>query len=354
VLVYIRHGEHVKSKLDNRTRINFEIKRVISSAFFCGLTAVTLLVQLVTAEDLLPNGNDMRAQNLRGRMLSKEDRYLYQGDNDLRFTPVQVEGGSKIVLIAPSEWSDVAEDVSTEIKATHRQLVALFGSVPPFRSSVRLLSDSQFYDLTGAPAWTNAMFFRGEIIIPLAHGEPIDLENLQRSVKHEYSHAVFASLSGGAIPGWLDEGLAQWLEGDENPALRRTLKSYLRSSEPVPMSLLQGGFTKLPQKMVPAAYAQSLLAVQALLKAYGVESISSYLALLKRNVSSGTAFEAAFKISEEEFELRLGDALRVWSGRRIGYKTRMVVRGDVARGKGTDTARAIGDSNTRLMPSTLR
>jgi hypothetical protein len=232
----------------------------------------------------------------------------------LRFTPVTMSDGSRLTLIAPSQWSDLASEISAELVRAHQQLTDLFGSAPPFRSSVRLLDEPTFYELTGAPGWTNAMFFRGEIIIPLATNEPIDLDNLQRSVKHEYSHAVFSALSGGFIPGWLDEGLAQWIEGEENPALRNSLRSYLMTGAPVPLSLLQGGFTKLAPRMVPAAYAQSLIAVQALLKAYGIDRISDYLRLLREQVSKEEAFVTAFGISEGDFELRLDETLRSWAG----------------------------------------
>lgn len=158
------------------------------------------------------------------------------------------------------------------------------------------------------------MFFRGEIIIPLSTKGPIDLDNLHRSVKHEYSHAVLSALSGGFIPGWLDEGLAQWLEGEENPALRSSLRSYLLKAAPVPLSLLQGGFTKLSPRMVPAAYAQSLIAVQALLKAYGIDPISKYLQMLREQVSKEEAFTTTFGISERDFEARLDETLRSWAG----------------------------------------
>jgi hypothetical protein len=346
----------VTTKLTNKSSRELTTKGSLSAILVGAIAIVAVLMRLGVAQENGSKTEDIRAQNLHGRLLSKEEqRNVNNGiDNNVRFTPIHVEEGINITLIAPSEWSDVAEDVSAEIKATHRQLIALFGSIPAFRSSVRLLNESQFYDLTGAPAWTNAMFFRGEIIIPLTYGEPIDLENLQRSVKHEYSHAVFSSLSGGAIPGWLDEGLAQWLEGDENPALRRTLKSFLRNSDPVPMRLLQGGFTKLPHRMVPAAYAQSLLAVQALLKAYGVESIGMYLALLKRKVSTGAAFKAAFRISEDEFELRLSDALKVWAGRRESYQSRLAMRGDSPRGNSIKNTKVAKNRDTQLMSPVLR
>lgn len=193
-------------------------------------------------------------------------------------------------------------------------MLSLFGSIPPFRSSVRLLDEQTFYEFTGAPAWTNAMFFRGEIIIPISSSDEIDIENLRRSVKHEYSHAILSALSGGTIPGWLDEGLAQWIEGEENPALRRTLRVYLSHSDPIPLSLLQGGFTKLTPRMVPAAYAQSLLAVQTLLKAYGIEQIAYYLTLLRKGVGLQVSFKAAFGLSENHFEQRLHETLRSWAG----------------------------------------
>lgn len=232
----------------------------------------------------------------------------------LRFTPVTMSDGSRLTLIAPSTWSDIVEEISLELTSTHQQLTTLFGTIPAFRSSVRLLDEPSFFELTGAPKWTNAMFFRGEIVIPLSTTEPVDMDNLRRSVKHEYSHAVFSALSGGLIPGWLDEGLAQWIEGEENPALRNSLRSYLTKADPVPLALLQGGFTKLAPRMVAAAYAQSLIAVQALLKAYGVESIGDYLRLLKESVGKEAAFEVAFGLSERDFEARLNSTLRSWSG----------------------------------------
>jgi hypothetical protein len=250
-----------------------------------------------------------------GSSLPPRARYsLPTSESTLQFTPVNLGDGSRLTLISPSSWSDISKEISGELTTTHQQLTSLFGSVPAFRTAVRLLDEQSFYKLTGAPSWTNAMFYRGEIIIPLSTSETIDLDNLHRSVKHEYSHAVLSALSGGSIPGWLDEGLAQWIEGDENPALRNTLRVYLNRADPIPLKLLQGGFTKLTPKMVPAAYAQSLLAAQALLKVYGIEKIGIFLGLLRNQISKDSAFETSFGLSEREFEERLGSTLRAWAG----------------------------------------
>jgi hypothetical protein len=231
----------------------------------------------------------------------------------LRFTPMDLSNGSKLTLISPSRWSDLAEDLAQSLHDAHDEYTALFSDIPAFKSSIRLMDEQAFYELTGAPSWTNAMFFRGEIIIPLSETQPVDLENLQRSVKHEFTHAVLSSMSGGQIPGWLDEGVAQWAEGYEHPALREALRKWLQKNEPVPLNLLQGGFTKLDPAMVPSAYAESLLASKAMIQAFGFRKIGAYLALLRKGVEKPLAFEVTFGLSLEEFEEKLGDSLKTWA-----------------------------------------
>jgi len=262
-----------------------------------GVQVLSLCVRFAIADSLTPE---------RARMAAVE------GDS-LRFTPVNMNDGSRLTLISPKHWSDIADEVTQEVTETHRELTGMFGTIPPFRSSIRLMDEQSFYELTGAPGWTNAMFFRGEIIIPLAKHQPVDLENIHRSVKHEYTHAVLSALSRGRIPGWIDEGLAQWIEGDENPALRATLKNYLQKNEPVPLHLLQGGFTKLESRMVPAAYAQSLLAMQAVVQTYGLTKITAYLQLLREDYDRALAFETAFDMTQEEFERHLRATLKTWA-----------------------------------------
>lgn len=244
----------------------------------------------------------------RARYASPDEQGSY-----LRFTPLALANGSKLTVISPSRWSDLAEDLAESLHDAHEEYTELFSEIPAFSSSIRLMDEESFYELTGAPSWTNAMFFRGEIIIPLSEKEPIDLENLHRSVKHEFTHAVLSAMSGGQIPGWIDEGIAQWAEGYEHPALRDALRKWLNTNEPVPLSLLQGGFTKLDPLMVPSAYAESLLASKAMIQAFGFKKIGAYLTLLKKGVEKHLAFEASFGLSEEEFETKLSETLKTWA-----------------------------------------
>jgi hypothetical protein len=223
-------------------------------------------------------------------------------------------------MISPSKWSDVADELLSTLSETHTQYAALFGSVPAFSTSIRLMDDVAFYELTGAPTWTNAMFFRGQIIIPINPAQPIDLENIHRSVRHEYTHAVVSAISGGRSPGWLDEGIAQWAEGIQNPALKPALRSWLKSNEPVPLRFLQGGFTKLNPAMVPAAYAQSLFAAESVMQVYGFRKITQYLVNLRSGLDKSEAFHLGFGISDQQFELRLGMTLKKWASGDTGHK----------------------------------
>lgn len=221
-------------------------------------------------------------------------------------SPIDLAGGAKLTLISPKAWEPLAHRISRDIKDAHQYFTHIFGEIPPFETSVRLLEQKTFYALTGAPTWTNAMFYRGQIIIPLSTSEPIDYENIYRSVRHEFSHAVNGALTRNRCIGWLDEGLAQLEEGPENPLLLQALKDWMRDNRPVPFRLLQGGFTKLDTAMVPAAYAQSLVAANSLVRGFGYGRLRRYFDALRDGADKSDAFRESFGLSEAVFEQRLG------------------------------------------------
>ncbi len=231
----------------------------------------------------------------------------------LRYAPLSLPGGAHLTLISPQQWSPLADKLSQKLTDLHDYFTSVFGTIPPFTTSIRLMDNEVFYRETGAPEWTNAMYYRGQIIIPLTANEPIDMQNMNRSIRHEYAHAVIAALSKGKCPGWLDEGLAQWAEGKENPALKPALVNWLESRRPVPLSLLQGGFTKLQSDMVPAAYAQSLFAANTLISTYGLSRIREYFDNLSVGDSKKRAFEHNFHLSETRFEQKLGKVMKSWA-----------------------------------------
>ena len=250
-------------------------------------------------------------QESRGRLAPPPGSIKSAGS--LSQSPITLIGGSTLTLVSPPEWQSLGRELTSALQKTHAHFQNLVGEIPAFSTSLRLMGEETFYLGTGAPRWTNALFFRGQILIPLSKDSLQDLDNVTRSMQHEYTHAIVNALSGGRCPGWLDEGIAQWAEGAENPALRPALADYLRRSPPVPLSLLQGGFTKLETNMVAAAYAQSLLLARSVLDSFGFPALRSYLNKLRQGYDKNVAFIGAFGLSESQFEIRVGMQLKDWA-----------------------------------------
>ncbi|NLF24578.1 MAG: hypothetical protein GX589_02825 [Deltaproteobacteria bacterium] len=245
------------------------------------------------------------------------DALKRQGNNafslrELHSVPVTLPNDTQVILIAPTAWRGLNHTLAELIKSEHAHFSHLLGPIPQFDLTVMLMEEEAFFKLTRAPRWTNALYFKGRITIPLAAKGELDQTNLMRAVKHEFAHAVINAFSRGRCPGWLDEGLAQWAEGPENPALRPALAQWLKSRGPVPLNLLQGGFTKLDLAMVPAAYAQSLFITKLIIRSFGFKVISKYLEELRREADQSIAFKKSFGFNEQHFERMAGLALSDW------------------------------------------
>lgn len=196
---------------------------------------------------------------------------------------------------------------------TYEELKQKFQTAPTRKVVLRFISPRDFRRSTGAPEWTSAMFYRGEITIPFSEKKMLNMEELTLSLRHEYVHAVIAELSGSRAPAWLDEGVAQIIEGPANPIFGSALRRHISRKDALPLRSLHQGFTKLEKELVPVAYAQSLFVAKYLEKRFGWEALMNYFAYLKSRLSYPLAFELAFGKSIEDFEVELNRELRVWA-----------------------------------------
>ena len=193
------------------------------------------------------------------------------------------------------------------------ELSRIFDYQPRHKVVLRFLSPDEFHKYTGSPSWTSAMFFNGEITIPIDKTQKVRLHILKRALRHEYVHAVIAEMSKNKCPAWLDEGIAQLIEGHPNSLLGPALRNWISEDSPLPLAWLDNGFTTLDDQVVPAAYAQSLFATRTLVNSHGMSSLKNYLTLLANDNDNETAFKLAFGKSIEEFEKQLGPQIRRWA-----------------------------------------
>ncbi len=237
----------------------------------------------------------------------------WANDREVRAS-VSLGHSGTLEIISPSSRQDIANLITDSLLQAQAEMFTLLGTAIPIQTSVHLLHEETFFSVTKAPKWTNALFVNGKILIPLMK-KGVDRDSITRSARHEFFHAVTHELTRGRLQGWLDEGLAQWFEGPKLSVLDVILRKWLVVEDPIPLSLLQGGFTRLETKKVAAAYAQSLYASEFLVSRFGMTALRNYLLLLGTDVSRDKAFKNSFGVTETQFELLLNNSLAEYKNR---------------------------------------
>jgi hypothetical protein len=222
-----------------------------------------------------------------------------------------ISPSSNLTIEGPADAVNIVNLVAAGIKETHLAFEEKLAYVPSLDITIKLVSMQEFHTEFDLPSWTNAIYFKGEIILPIASGDTrLDIPELTRSVRHEYVHALINRLGNGKVPGWLDEGLAQWTEGNVHSSLPKIFRTWLSQNSLLPFGSLSKGFTQLPPKVVPVAYAQSLYATRELIRCHGFNRLTQYLEKLRKGSTHGEAFETIFGESEEIFGKRAEATIR--------------------------------------------
>lgn len=236
------------------------------------------------------------------------------------FTPTKLGGDSTIQLVASPSLAGIGRELLADIQRIHLEFSRMLGGITEIHNTLRIIDAEEFYALTKLPSWTNAMFFRSQVVIPIDTSRPIDKHDLHRSLRHEYFHAITHGLSRGRCPGWLDEGLAQHLEGSSPTKLWSALAEWVRTRDIVPFQRLSRGFTKLPSEMVAPAYAQSLVAARMIRTQFGMPAVRSFLERLNRGDDSDVAFRIAFGLPPAAFHERVRQNLISGRFKRDDYR----------------------------------
>jgi tetratricopeptide (TPR) repeat protein len=104
-----------------------------------------------------------------------------------------------------------AESAGAALAQSYKTQSALLGTALPERQPVILYTGRAYFALASVPDWVSGVF-DGKIRVCLdaAAGQTPELAAV---LAHELAHALIRRASADRAPGWLHEGLAQWLEG---------------------------------------------------------------------------------------------------------------------------------------------
>lgn len=187
--------------------------------------------------------------------------------------------------------SQVAADlVARVLESAYFSVGSKLDLYPAERIPVVLYASEDFHDVTQTPSWS-AGVYDGRIKLPVGGLLESDEAVLTRTLRHEYGHVLVHQLARGRAPVWLNEGIAIWAEeardGDRADWALQTI-----AGQPLfRLGQIAGPFMGLPAERVPVAYAQSYLAVRALVDRHGARRVRTLL----EQLGTGTPFERAFR-----------------------------------------------------------
>jgi len=177
---------------------------------------------------------------------------------------------------------------------------ARLGFSPDLPVTIVLQTASMFRDTTRAPEWAAAVN-DGTILVPV-RGIKETTPGLVRVLRHELAHSFLAARVGGACPTWLQEGLAQWLEGGDPAREDGRLAATARAGQLRLLKDLERPFGSLTEAEATSAYAQSLSAVAHLLRLHGAAGLRALIKALAGGQATADALQTAFGLGYAELQ----------------------------------------------------
>jgi tetratricopeptide (TPR) repeat protein len=186
-----------------------------------------------------------------------------------------------------SATPDLARGILHVLEDDFNDLESQLDYTPHEQIAVILYTEQAFADITRAPQWVGALN-DGRLRIPV-QGLTSVTPDLARVLKHELTHSFVGQKSHNRAPTWLQEGIAQWMEGRRSTSTAGTLVDMAAQGSIPPLGALEGSWMGLSGDSAAFAYAWSLAVVESIIDSGGVSDISR---LLER-VATASSTEAA-------------------------------------------------------------
>ena len=196
-------------------------------------------------------------------------------------------------------WTSVLEI----LEEAYRDIGQKFGHFPTKPIMVVLHAKESFQGSTGSPAWADGLYdpTLGRIQIP-TRGATTDRKWLATVLRHEYVHALLHDRLGphaGALPTWLNEGLAMQLAGDSWPDLDDAVHGEIKV---IPLASLEGPWGGFSAEASTLAYVEASSATHYLMERWGMARVDDLVKAFRAKASVATAFQDKLLISYEQFQ----------------------------------------------------
>lgn len=245
------------------------------------------LEHLARAVELAPERADL-AQRLEQLKRLAESEHGFWVDASEHFE-LSYDGSRNDLLMKASQITQTLERIYLELGEA-------FGSFPveSGRAKIRvvLYRRAGFHEVTGIGHWAGGLY-DGSVRVPV---EDLAREKsaLERVLRHEVTHAFVHASGGPHVPGWLNEGLAQWLETGslvEQAAAVSEARARLVGRPLIPLrELVDSLGSSGDSDRVLAAYAEALAFVAYIERQFGDRVLFEMVAGCRSNAACDLTF----------------------------------------------------------------
>jgi len=191
----------------------------------------------------------------------------------------------------------LAREVLRALEIHFSAIESELGYTPPEPIGVILYTQQAFADITRAPGWAGALN-DGRIRVPVQGLKQLTPE-LSRVLKHELTHSFVRQKTRANAPTWIQEGLAQWMEGKRSGAAAGVLLQAYDAKQAMSLGDLEGSWLQLSNEVAAYAYAWALANVEYIVQVDGMTDMEH---ILDRLAGGSTAEAALRQVLRSDYE----------------------------------------------------
>lgn len=183
----------------------------------------------------------------------------------------------------------LARQVLRTLEGHFSQIESELNFTPPDSIAVILYTHQAFADITQAPGWVSAVN-DGRIRVPVQGLTGVNAE-LSRVLKHELTHSFVQQKTHGRAPTWIQEGLAQWMEGKRSEHSAYALTKTYAAGRASSLDSLEGSWSSFSADAASSAYAWALANMEYIVRTGGMQDVERIL----DRIAAGSSAEEALR-----------------------------------------------------------
>jgi tetratricopeptide (TPR) repeat protein len=203
---------------------------------------------------------------------------------------------------------ELRRQIMETLEGHYNSLAGELGVTPRETISVSLYTSQEFFDVTQAPGWAGALY-DGKLRIPVS-GLTAMTPELSRVLKHELTHSFIRDITHGRCPQWLNEGVAQAMEGKTISPVAGRLERVYAAQAQMPLASLEGNWNSFSPPEAQLAYYEGLGAVEYLNDTYGMSDIVRMMQRLGEGASTEVALRSTIHGGYADLEQGIADYLK--------------------------------------------